>query len=430
MILRLLTEQMSFGREILHCAKRVFGRLTFVRPLHLHEHQNKALLQQFGVNVERFVVVRSPQQVLGELEHLPTDNGYVVKAQVLAGGRMKGYFSSGLIGGVHMASQPQEAASYTEQMIGHHLVTKQTGEEGVFVRKVMISEKVDSLRETYIAILLDREHSCPMIMVSPTGGIDVEETVHKHPHLMFTERVNITEGLTLPVAKKLAEEMQFTKEMVDEVAQQLQRLYRAFIEMDATQIEINPFIHTVDNKVCCVDAKLRFDDSAAFRHKEIFDLQNDLDMNPIEREASKYNLSYITLSGNIGCMVNGAGLAMATMDIIKHYGGEPANFLDVRGTVTESSICEALRILVADPKVRCVFINIFGGIVNCETVARGLIRAMGGMPVTLPLVVRLCGTNDQLAYKLLEEAGINFHHAFDFSDGAEKAVECTITSNG
>ncbi|CDW53439.1 Ligase CoA and ATP-grasp 2 domain containing prot ein [Trichuris trichiura] len=421
---------MSVVRRILRCAKRASGRLTSVRLLHLHEHQNKALLQKFGVNVERYVVVRSPQQVLSELEQLPKENGYVVKAQVLAGGRMKGYFSSGLIGGVHMASQPHEAASYTEQMIGHHLVTKQTGEEGVFVRKVMISEKVDSLRETYIAILLDREHSCPMIMVSPAGGIDVEETVHKHPHLMFTERVNIMEGLTLHVAQELAEKMQFTKDMVDEVAEQLQRLYRAFIEMDATQIEINPFIHTVDNKVCCVDAKLRFDDSAAFRHQEIFDLRNDLDMNPIEREASKYNLSYITLSGDIGCMVNGAGLAMATMDIIKHYGGEPANFLDVRGTVTESSICEALRILVADPKVRCVFINIFGGIVNCETVARGLIRAMGGMPITLPLVIRLCGTNDQLAYRLLEEAGIHFHHAFDFSDGAEKAVECTVTGRG
>ncbi|XP_076350109.1 succinate--CoA ligase [GDP-forming] subunit beta, mitochondrial-like isoform X2 [Tachypleus tridentatus] len=308
-------------------------------------------------------------------------------------------------------------------MLGHKLVTKQTIGDGVCVKKVMIAEALDIERETYLAVLMDRETSGPVIVASPAGGMDIEEVAHSNPELIFKEQVDIINGLSDEQAKRLAEKLEFTEELRDQAANQIKKLYELFIKVDATQIEINPFGETPDGRVVCFDAKMNFDDNAMFRQKEIFEQEDSSEIDPREVEATKYNLNYIGMDGNIACLVNGAGLAMATMDIIKLYGGSPANFLDVGGAVQEDQVYHAFRILTQDTRVNSILVNIFGGIVNCATIANGITNACKSIDVQVPLVVRLEGTNVNEAKTIISNSGLKITTASDLDDAAKKAVD-------
>jgi succinyl-CoA synthetase beta subunit len=401
-----------------------FGQQIIPRRwLNLQEYQSKDLLQKFGLKVQRFVVIDSAQSAEKELKNFKADE-YVVKAQILAGGRGKGHFSSGLQGGVKLTKKPEEIPNFVKKMIGFNLVTKQTPPEGVLVKKVMIAESVDIKRECYVAVLLDREVGSPVIIASPAGGMDIEEVALKTPHLIFKEYVDMDTGFTNEQATRLSKNLGFKGKLADQATDQLKRLYKLFTDVDATQVEINPFSETACNNVYCIDAKLNFDDSAEFRQKSIFSMDDHADEDPREVEANRYKLNYIGMTGNIACLVNGAGLAMATMDIIKLYGGEPANFLDVGGAVQEEQVTHAFRILTSDENVKAILVNIFGGIVNCETIAKGLTGAFSRMALNVPLIVRLEGTNVERARQILNESRLPIITATDLDDAAKKAVRC------
>ncbi|KJH41763.1 succinate-CoA ligase, beta subunit [Dictyocaulus viviparus] len=322
------------------------------------------------------------------------DTEYVVKAQILAGGRGKGHFINGRadIGGVFITLNRSEAVKAVDDMVGKNLVTKQTSKNGVKVKKVMVAEGVAIKRETYVAVLMDQQSNGPVVVASPAGGMDIEQVAEMTPNLIF------------------------------KVAKEIKRLYDLFIAVDATQIEINPFAETEDGRVFCIDAKMNFDDSAAFRQKDVFAMEDCSEQDAREVEANQYRLNYIGLEGNIACLVNGAGLAMATMDIIKLKGGEPANFLDVGGSVTEDQVFHAFRIITTDTRVKCVLVNIFGGIVNCVTIANGVVSACRKVNLKVPLVVRLEGTNVDEARRILIQSGLPIIAAQNLSDAAEKAV--------
>ena len=308
------------------------------------------------------------------------------------------------------------------KMVGQRLVTKQTDKSGVLVNKVMVAESVPIKRETYVAILMDRDSNGPVIVCSPAGGVDIEEVAEKTPNLLLKVPIDITSGIRDADAKKVAKFLKFEGELEDAVVDQIKRLYDLFIEIDATQVEINPLVETDDKRVFFVDAKFNFDDSAAYRQKDIFAMDNHEGEDPREIEAKKYHLNYIQMDGNIACLVNGAGLAMATMDIIKHFGGSPANFLDVGGSVTEDQVFHAFKIISSDSNVKGILVNIFGGIVNCATIANGLIKACERIKLQVPLVVRLEGTNVDAAKKLLNESGLPIITASDLEQAAQKAV--------
>jgi len=374
-----------------------------------------------GINVQKFVVAHSASESEDLLKsfHAPE---YVVKAQILAGGRGKGTFNNGFKGGVHLTKNSGEIAGLVENMIGNRLVTKQTSSEGVEVSTVMIAKALDITRETYLAILLDRAHNGPVIVGSPQGGMDIEEVAEKTPELIFKQPIDIFEGITDEQAKSMAQNLNFVGENIETAANQIKNLYNLFCKVDATQVEINPFGETPDGEVVCFDAKFNFDDNSEFRNKDLFAMGDDSETDPREVEASKYNLNYIGMSGNIGCLVNGAGLAMATMDIVKLNNGEPANFLDVGGGVNEKQVEKAFQILTSDPQVKAILVNIFGGIVNCATIATGVINASKATNISIPVVVRLEGTNVNEAKKLLKESGLAIITAEDLGDAAMKAV--------
>ncbi|XP_076330997.1 succinate--CoA ligase [GDP-forming] subunit beta, mitochondrial-like [Tachypleus tridentatus] len=393
-----------------------------VRWLNLHEYQSKQLMADNNINVQRFKVAETKDEA-EEISRTLDVKEFVIKAQILAGGRGKGTFSSGLQGGVKLTTNPKEVTPIVEQMLGHKLVTKQTIGDGVCVKKVMIAEALDIERETYLAVLMDRETSGPVIVASPAGGMDIEEVAHSNPELIFKEQVDIINGLSDEQAKRLAEKLEFTEELRDQAANQIKKLYELFIKVDATQIEINPFGETPDGRVVCFDAKMNFDDNAMFRQKEIFEQEDSSEIDPREVEATKYNLNYIGMDGNIACLVNGAGLAMATMDIIKLYGGSPANFLDVGGAVQEDQVYHAFRILTQDTRVNSILVNIFGGIVNCATIANGITNACKSIDVQVPLVVRLEGTNVNEAKTIISNSGLKITTASDLDDAAKKAVD-------
>lgn len=394
------------------------------RRLNLQEYQSKKLMERFGVNVQKFDVTEGANEAgeIGKALLLQGAQELVLKAQILAGGRGKGQFSSGLKGGVHLTKNPEKVTDLCKEMLGYNLVTKQTGKDGVKVVKVMVAEALDIERETYFAILMDRSYNGPVMVGSPEGGVDIEEVAEKTPHLIFKEPIDIIYGVTNDQAHEMAKNLGFTGANQTEAAEQIKRLYQLFIKVDATQVEINPFGETPDGRVVCFDAKINFDDNAEFRQEEIFGMDDKTETDPKEVEATKHNLNYIAMDGNIACLVNGAGLAMATMDIIKHHGGNPANFLDLGGGVQEEQVHHAFKIVTSDKNVKAILVNIFGGIVNCSTIANGITKACRELDLKVPLVVRLEGNNVDEARRILEESKLTITTASSFDEVAAKAV--------
>ena len=380
----------------------------------IHEYQGKELLKKFGVPVPRGIVARSPEEAYQAAKELATDV-VVVKAQIHAGGRGKG-------GGVKLAKSPDEAREIARQILGMKLVTHQTGPEGREVRVLLIEEGLPIDKEFYLGIVLDRASGRPVFMASEAGGMDIEEVAAKTPEKILKETVDPAVGFRAFQARKLGFGLGIPSDLVNQSVKFTQSLYHAFEQMDASLMEINPFLLTKDNRLIALDAKVNFDDNALFRHKEFLDLRDLNEEDQLEIEASKFDLNYIKLDGNIACMVNGAGLAMATMDIIKLAGGEPANFLDVGGGASQERVEAAFRILLADENVQAVLINIFGGIVRCDMVARGVVEAAKKLNIQVPVVVRLEGTNVEEGQRVIRESELNFAVANGMKDAAEKVV--------
>jgi succinyl-CoA synthetase beta subunit len=380
----------------------------------IHEYQAKELLSRYGVNVPRGIVARSPEEAYHAAKELGTEV-VVVKAQIHAGGRGKG-------GGVKLAKSADEAREIASKMLGMNLVTHQTGPEGREVRVLLVEEGLPIDKEFYLGIVLDRATGRPVFMASSEGGMDIEEVAASTPELILKETIDPSVGFRPFQARKLAFGLGLPAQLVNQAAKFMQALYNAYEQTDASLVEINPFLLTKDGRLFALDAKITFDDNAMFRHSDFQNLRDLNEEEPLEIEASKYDLNYIKLDGNIACMVNGAGLAMATMDIIKLAGGEPANFLDVGGGASQERVEAAFRILLADPNVRAVLINIFGGIVRTDMVARGVIEAAKSIGVQVPIVVRLEGTNVEEGRRLISESGMNFTVANGMKDAAEKVV--------
>ena len=380
----------------------------------IHEYQGKELLKKFGVAVPRGIVARTPDEAERAAKELGTDV-VVVKAQIHAGGRGKG-------GGVKLAKSPDEAKTIAKQMLGMKLVTHQTGPEGREVHVLLIEEGLPIDREFYLGIVLDRASGRPVFMASSAGGMDIEEVAANTPEKIMKETIDPAVGFRSFQARKLAFGLGIPADLIGQAVKFMQALYAANEQMDASLVEINPFLLTKDNRLVALDAKINFDDNALFRHKEFMELRDLNEEEPLEIEASKFDLNYIKLDGNIACMVNGAGLAMATMDIIKLAGGEPANFLDVGGGASQERVEAAFRILLADENVKAVLINIFGGIVRCDMVARGVVEAAKNRGIKVPVVVRLEGTNVEEGQRVIRESGLNFTVANGMQDAAEKVV--------
>ena len=382
----------------------------------IHEYQGKQLLAKYGVTVPRGVVVNHQEQARAAVERLGLP--VVVKAQIHAGGRGKG-------GGVKLARSLDDAVDITRKMIGMKLVTHQTGPEGREVRTVLIEEALKIKQEFYLGVVLDRAVSRLVFMASAAGGMEIEEVAAREPEKILKETIDPGVGLQAFQARKLAFAIGLPKETINKAVKFMTALYRAYVDLDASLAEINPFLLTEDGELYALDAKLNFDDNALFRHKEYSDLRDLNEEDPLEIEASKHDLNYIKLDGNIGCMVNGAGLAMATMDIIKLAGGEPANFLDVGGGASQERVENAFRILLSDKNVRAVLINIFGGIVRTDMVAAGVVEAARKIGVKVPVVVRLEGTNVEKGRDVIEQSGLGFVAASGMKDAAEKVVALT-----
>jgi len=380
----------------------------------IHEYQGKELLRKFGVPVPRGLVARSPEEAYQAAKELGTEV-VVVKAQIHAGGRGKG-------GGVKLAKSADEAREIAQKMLGMKLITHQTGPEGREVRVLLIEEGLPIDKEFYLGIVLDRASGRPVFMASQAGGMDIEEVAAKTPEKILKETVDPAVGFRAFQARKLAFGLGIGSDLIGQAVKFMQSLYNAYEQMDASLMEINPFLLTKDNRLIALDAKVNFDDNAMFRHKEFLDLRDLNEEEPLEIEASKFDLNYIKLDGNIACMVNGAGLAMATMDIIKLAGGEPANFLDVGGGASQERVEAAFRILLADENVKAVLINIFGGIVRCDMVARGVVEAVKKLGIDVPVVVRLEGTNVEEGQRVIRDSGLNFTVAQGMKDAADKVV--------
>ena len=380
----------------------------------IHEYQAKAILAKFGVPVPRGEVVFKKDEARAVAQCLGTPV-VVVKAQIHAGGR-------GKAGGVKLARSVDEAASHAEHILGMKLVTPQTGEEGRIVHRLLIEEGLDIKRELYLSVLVDRATGTPIVMASTAGGMEIEEVAKEHPEKILRQAIDPATALQPFHARKLAFGLGLSPELVGAAVPFLQSLYRAFVETDASLVEINPLVATGDGRLVALDAKVTIDDNALYRHPEFKELRDLDEESPLEVEASKFKLNYIKLDGTIGCMVNGAGLAMATMDIIKLSGGSPANFLDVGGGASEDQVKNAFRILLSDPNVRGVFVNIFGGILRCDVLASGVVNAAKELKFRVPVVVRMEGTNVQQGQEILRNSGLNFTVASGMKDGAEKIV--------
>ncbi len=383
--------------------------------MNVHEYQAKAILRNFGVPVPEGHVVYNGNSARDWAKRLG-DGPYAVKAQIHAGGRGKG-------GGVKIAKTADEVKQYARDMFGMTLVTHQTGPEGKIVKRVLIESGCDIADEYYISFLVDRTTDRVTLMASAEGGVNIEEVAEKTPEKLFFEAVDPVVGLTAFQARKVAFKLGFGIAQVKQAVPLLMNLYKAFVETDCSLLEINPLVLTGSGDLLCLDAKINFDENALFRHIRIRDLRDYDEEDANEIEASQYDLSYIALDGNIGCMVNGAGLAMATMDIIKHYGGDPANFLDVGGGATIERVTEAFKLILSDDKVEGILVNIFGGIMKCDVIATGVIEAAKQIGVKVPLVVRLEGTNVDLGKKMLAESGLNIVSADGMGDAAEKIVK-------
>ena len=389
--------------------------------MNIHEYQAKELLDLFGVANSPGGVASTPEEAEKIAASLNTQD-LVIKAQVHAGGRGKGTFKNGFKGGVHLCKTPAEIRDTAAKMLGETLVTHQTGEDGRIVRKVLIAKSVEIQKELYFAILIDRAISAPVIVASTEGGVDIEAVAEHTPEKIFHLPVDPLIGLQPYEARKLAKMLGIPTALLKNAATLFENLYKLFIARDCSMVEVNPLVITKDNQVLALDAKFNFDDNALFRHPDVQVYRDIEEEDPREVEASKHSLSYIGLDGNIACLVNGAGLAMATMDIIKHHGGEPANFLDVGGGASEQQVTEAFKILVADSRVKAILVNIFGGIMKCDVIAQGIINAVKAVNLPVPLVVRLEGTNVDAGRKLLSESGLKLTAATDIADAAKKVV--------
>jgi succinyl-CoA synthetase beta subunit len=383
--------------------------------MNIHEYQAKEILRNYGVSVPNGRVAFTVEEAVEAAKELGSPV-CVVKAQIHAGGR-------GKAGGVKVAKSLDEVRTYASELLGKVLVTHQTGPEGKEVKRLLIEEGCDIKKEYYIGLVVDRATSRVVLMGSEEGGTEIEEVAAKTPEKIFKEYIDPAVGLQAFQARRLAFNINIPKELVNQAVKFMMGLYQVFVEKDCSIAEINPLVVTGDGKVMALDAKLNFDSNALYRHKDILEYRDLDEEDPKEVEASKYDLNYIALDGNIGCMVNGAGLAMATMDIIKYYGGEPANFLDVGGGATTEKVTEAFKIILSDPKVKGIFVNIFGGIMKCDVIATGIVEATKQVGLNLPLVVRLEGTNVELGKKILQESGLNIIAAESMADGAQKIVE-------
>ncbi|MCM3356947.1 MULTISPECIES: ADP-forming succinate--CoA ligase subunit beta [unclassified Psychrobacillus] len=382
--------------------------------MNIHEYQGKQLLRQYGVAVSNGIVAFSPEEAVEAAKELGSDV-IVVKAQIHAGGR-------GKAGGVKIAKNLDEVREYAKELLGKVLVTHQTGPEGKEIKRLLIEEGSKIKKEYYVGLVLDRSTSRVTLMGSEEGGMDIEEVAANSPEKLFYEEIDPVVGLTGFQARRMAFNMNIPAKLVNKAAKFMLGLYQVYNEKDASIVEINPLVVTEDDNVLALDAKFNFDSNALYKHKDILELRDYDEEDPKEIEASKYDLSYISLDGNIGCMVNGAGLAMATMDTISYYGGSPANFLDVGGGATAEKVTEAFKIILADKNVKGIFVNIFGGIMKCDVIAEGVIIAAKEVGLQVPLVVRLEGTNVDLGKKLLNESGINIVAADSMADGAQKIV--------
>ncbi|WP_284037547.1 ADP-forming succinate--CoA ligase subunit beta [Neobacillus sp. 114] len=382
--------------------------------MNIHEYQGKEILRKYGVAVPNGKVAFTVEEAVEAAKELGTQV-CVVKAQIHAGGR-------GKAGGVKVAKNLDEVRTYASEILGKTLVTHQTGPEGKEVKRLLIEEGCDIKKEYYIGLVLDRATSRVVLMGSEEGGTEIEEVAANTPEKIFKEEIDPVLGLMPFQARRLAFNINIPKELVNKAVKFMTGLYNAYIDNDCSIAEINPLVVTGDGNVMALDAKLNFDSNALYRQNEVLDYRDLEEEDPKEIEASKYDLSYIALDGNIGCMVNGAGLAMATMDIVKHYGGEPANFLDVGGGATAEKVTEAFKIILSDPNVKGIFVNIFGGIMKCDVIADGVVEAAKQVGLSIPLVVRLEGTNVDLGKKILSESGLNITAAESMADGAQKIV--------
>ncbi len=390
--------------------------------MNIHEFQARELLQRFNVATTRGRVAST----LDEAEQIARELGdvdLVVKGQIHAGGRGKGTFKNGFQGGVHVRKTPAEVRDVAAKMLGQILVTHQTGQAGRVVNKVLVAESAEIAREIYFAVLLDRATAAPIIVASTEGGVEIETVAAKSPEKIIREPIDPLAGLQPFQTRKLAKQLGFKSSQLKNAPKLFEGLYRTFIAFDCLMVEVNPLVVTAKGEVLALDAKFNFDDNALFRHPEIAAMRDIAEEDPREVEASRHGLSYIGLDGNIACLVNGAGLAMATMDIIKFYGGEPANFLDVGGGATEEQVTEAFKILISDKKVKAMLVNIFGGIMKCDVIAQGIINAAEAVKLSVPLVVRLEGTNVELGKKLIAESGLAVIAADDLADAAQKVVK-------
>jgi len=381
----------------------------------IHEYQGKEIFRKYNIPVPNGILIHNKSEAVQAAGEIGTPV-VVVKAQIHAGGRGKG-------GGVKLAKSPQEAEQYAGNILGMTLVTHQTGPEGRLVKKVLVEEGMEIIKELYISLLIDRETSRVMIMASEAGGMEIEEVAAEEPEKIITEIVDPIVGVKPYLARKIAFALNLKGEVLKKAIPFIINLYECFVKEDLSMLEINPLVITGDDRILALDAKIDIDDNALGRHKDTKEFRDLDEEDPNEIEASKYHLNYIQLDGNIGCMVNGAGLAMATMDIIKHSGGEPANFLDVGGGADEEQIENAFRILVSDNKVKAIFINIFGGILRCDILAAGVVAAAKKIGIKIPVVVRMEGTNMEEGHQILEKSRLNFIIGNGMKDGAKKAVQ-------
>ena len=393
--------------------------------MNLHEYQGKEMLNSFGVEIQRGIVAQTPAEAIAAAKKLTEDTGtgwHVIKAQIHAGGRGKG-------GGVKLAKSLDEVSQIADEIIGMHLVTPQTSAEGKLVSQVLVTEDVyypgeSEPSEFYISVLMNRATGRNMIMYSTEGGMDIEAVAENTPHLIFNEEIDPTMGLLPFQARKIAFNLGLSGKAFKEMTKFVSALYKAYVASDSSLFEINPVLKTSDDRVIAVDAKVTIDDNALFRHKDYEALRDIREENPVEVEAKAVGLSYVDLDGNVGCMVNGAGLAMATMDLIKQAGGEPANFLDVGGTADAERVEIAFNLILKDPSVKAILVNIFGGIVRCDRVAQGIIDAYKSIgTINIPIIVRLEGTNADIAKKLIDESGLDVHSVIEFQEAADRVQE-------
>ena len=399
--------------------------------MNLHEYQAKEILNGFGVRIQRGYVASTPEDAVEKAKQLNKETGtdfFVIKAQVHAGGRGKG-------GGVKLAKSIDDVHKISDKIIGMNLITPQTSAKGKKVHQVLIAEDVyypgdSEVEEYYISVLLNRSTAKNMIMYSTEGGMDIETVAENTPELIHTLDVCPNEGLTDLNAQEIATNLKLEGDAKNEMIQFVKSLYEAYDKSDSSLFEINPVIKTSDDKILAVDAKVSIDDNALFRHPDYLEMRDIREENPIEVEAKEVGLNYVDLDGNVGCMVNGAGLAMATMDLIKQAGGEPANFLDVGGTADSERVETAFRIIMKDPDVKAILINIFGGIVRCDRVANGIVDACKNMKdeISVPIIVRLEGTNSKIAKEIIDSSGLNFHSAVEFKEAADKVQKVLETA--